>query len=55
MLGLFKLLTLPVSGPLLGSRWIAGVLRDEAERQLYDVGDIQRRMAELNDTINHAK
>jgi len=47
MLGLLKLLTLPVSGPLIGSRWIAGVLRDEAERQLYDVDDIQRRMAEL--------
>jgi hypothetical protein len=47
MLGLLKLLTFPVSGPLIGAQWIAGVLRDEAERQLYDVSDIQQRMAEL--------
>lgn len=47
MLGLLKLLTLPVSGPLVGTKWIAGVLLEEAERQLYDESVIRQQMAEV--------
>jgi hypothetical protein len=42
-MGLFKLLTFPLSGPL----WVAKVVHDQAERQMYDVGEIHRQMAEL--------
>jgi cytochrome c-type biogenesis protein CcmI len=42
-MGLFKLLTFPISGPLA----IARVLRDEAERQLYDENAIRQQMAEV--------
>ena len=45
-MGLFKLLTLPVSGPLGGAKWIANVLLEEAERQLYDEDSIRQEMAE---------
>ena len=42
-MGLLKLLTFPLSGPL----WVAKVVHDQAERQMYDVGEIHRQMAEL--------
>ena len=42
-MGLFKLLSFPLSGPL----WVAKVVRDQAERQMYDVGEIRRQMADL--------
>jgi len=45
---LLKLLTLPVSGPL----WVAKVVLDEAERQYYDEGTIQRQMAELEQALD---
>ena len=47
MFGLLKVLAFPVTGPLVGTRWIAGVLLDEAERTLYDEGAIRQRMAEV--------
>jgi hypothetical protein len=44
---LFKLLTLPVSGPVLGGKWVLQTILDQAEQQHYDVGAIQQQMAEL--------
>lgn len=46
-MGLFKLLTFPVSGPLAGGTWVLQTLLDEAERKHYDVAAIQQQMAEL--------
>jgi hypothetical protein len=42
-MGLLKLLTFPISGPLA----VAQVLLDEAERQLYDEAAMRREMAEV--------
>jgi hypothetical protein len=47
MLGFLKALTFPVTGPFIGTRWIAGVLLEEAERQLYDADGIRQQMAEV--------
>jgi cytochrome c-type biogenesis protein CcmI len=46
-MGLFKLLTFPVSGPVMGARWIMQTLLDEAERQYYDPAAIRQQMADL--------
>ena len=46
-LGLFKLLTFPVSMPLSGGRWVLQTLLDEAERRYYDEAAIRQEMAEL--------
>ena len=46
-MGLFKLLTLPVSGPVSGTTWVLQTLLDQAERQYYDVGSIRQQMADL--------
>ena len=46
-MGLLKLLTFPVSGPVAGSRWILQTLLDEAERQYYDPGTIRQQIADL--------
>jgi hypothetical protein len=45
--GLLKLLTFPVSGPLLGGKWVMQTLLDEAERRYYDEDTIRRAMADL--------
>ena len=42
-MGLLKLLAFPLSGPL----WVARVVNDQAQRQMYDIGEIHRQMAEL--------
>ena len=46
-MGLFKLLTFPISGPVVGGKWVLQTILDQAERQHYDVGAIQQQMAEL--------
>lgn len=46
-MGLFKLLTFPVSGPLMGGKWVLQTLLDEAERRYYDEAAIRHEMAEL--------
>ena len=46
-MGLLKLLTFPVSGPVVGAKWIMQTLVDEAERQYYDPAAISRQMADL--------
>ena len=46
-MGLFKLLTFPVSVPTAGGKWILQTILDQAEQQHYDVGAIQQQMAEL--------
>jgi len=46
-MGLLKLLTFPVSGPMLGGKWVLQTILDQAERQHYDVAAIQQQMAEL--------
>jgi len=42
--GLFKLLTLPVSGPASAGRWVLQTLLDEAERRYYDTDDIRQKL-----------
>jgi hypothetical protein len=46
-MGLFKLLTFPVSGPIDGGRWVLQTLLDEAERRYYDPAAIQQELAAL--------
>ena len=46
-MGLLKLLTFPVSGPIVGSKWIMQTLLTEAERQYYDPAAIRRQLADL--------
>lgn len=46
-MGLLKLLTFPVSGPLLGGKWVLQTVHDEAERRYYDPAAIRAEMAEL--------
>jgi hypothetical protein len=47
VMGLFKLLTFPVSGPLVGTKWALKTLMSEAERRYYDEAAIRQEMAEL--------
>jgi len=42
-----KLLTFPVSGPVMGGRWVLQTLLDEAERRYYDMDDIRQQLAAL--------
>lgn len=42
--GLFKLLTFPVSGPASAGRWVLQTLLDEAERRYYDTDDIRQKL-----------
>jgi hypothetical protein len=42
-MGLLRMLAFPVTLPM----WVARVSRDEAERQLYDVGAIGQQLSEL--------
>lgn len=46
-MGLLKLLTFPVSGPLAGGNWVVRTLLSEAERRYYDEAAIRQAMAEL--------
>ena len=46
-MGLFKLLTFPVSGPVTGTRWLLQTILDEAERRHYDPAAIRQQMADL--------
>ena len=46
-MGLFKLLTFPVSGPVSGTKWVLQTLLDEAERQYYDTVAIHEQLAAL--------
>ena len=46
-MGLFKLLTFPVSGPLSGGKWVLRTLLDEAARTYYDEAAIRNEMREL--------
>ena len=46
-MGLFKLLTFPVSGPVTGTRWVLQTLLEEAERAYYDPAAICQQMADL--------
>jgi hypothetical protein len=46
-MGLLKLLTFPVSGPMLGGKWVLRTILEQAEQQHYDVAAIRQQMAEL--------
>ena len=46
-MGLLKLLTFPVSGPVSGGRWVLQTLLDEAERRFYDTTAIQEELARV--------
>ena len=50
-MGLFTVLTFPVSVPLLGAKWLLQTLRDEAERQYYDEAAIRKEMADLESRL----
>src|SRR5690606_30862462 len=46
---LLGLLTLPVSGPVRGTIWVAEQVQAAAERSWYDEGAVRRELAELDD------
>jgi hypothetical protein len=46
-MGLFKELALLPLAPVRGTAWVAEQLANEAERQLYDEGEIKREMLQL--------
>lgn len=46
-MGLLKLLTFPVSGPLTGGKWVMQTILEQAEREHYDVASIQQQLADL--------
>ena len=50
-MGLFNLLTFPVSGPILGAKWLLQTLQNEAERQYYDEAAIRKEMADLESRL----
>jgi len=44
---LFKLLTLPVSGPLSGTQWLAEKIAEQAEQQYYNPEVVQAQLMQL--------
>ena len=48
-MGLLKLLTFPISGPVVGAKWVIDTVLDEAERQYYDEAAIRQEMLSLED------
>ena len=46
-MGLLKLLTFPVSGPVAGTRWVLETVLREAERRHYDPAAIRQQLADL--------
>jgi hypothetical protein len=48
---LFKLLTLPISGPLAGVEWIAHKIHDTALAKLNDPTEIKRQLAALEQKL----
>lgn len=46
-MGLLKLLTFPVSGPVTGTKWVLETILSEAERQHYDPAAIRQQLADL--------
>ena len=46
-MGLFRLLTFPVTAPVSGLKWVSEQVLAEAERQYYDETAIRQEMLEL--------
>lgn len=46
-MGLLKLLTFPVSGPVSAGGWLLRTVLDEAERQYFDEAAIAEQIAEV--------
>lgn len=46
-MGLLKWLVLPVSGPVMGTAWVAEQLVEEAQRRFYDEATIRQEMLDL--------
>lgn len=46
-MGLLKLLTFPISGPIAGTTWVLRTVLDEAERKYYDEAAIHHEMEAL--------
>jgi len=44
-MGLLRLLTFPVSGPVAGGRWVLQRLLDESQRRYYDIDEIRQQLA----------
>jgi hypothetical protein len=47
---LFNLLTLPVTGPLKGTMWVAEQVLEVAERDFYDEDAIRRAIQDVEST-----
>jgi hypothetical protein len=47
---LFNLLTLPITGPLKGTVWVAEQVLDVAERDFYDEDAIRRQIQDVEAT-----
>jgi uncharacterized membrane protein len=48
---LLKLVTLPVSGPVGGTMWVAEQVRAAAEREYYDEAKIRERLEDLDERL----
>ena len=48
---LFRLLTLPIAGPLDALTWVGEKLRDAAEAQIYDPSQIRRELEAAEDKL----
>jgi hypothetical protein len=46
-MGLFKLLTFPISVPVAGGTWVLQTLLEEAERRYYDEAAIRQALADV--------
>jgi uncharacterized membrane protein len=52
MMMLFKILSLPVTGPLRTVAWIGGAIRDAVESQMNDPRQIKRALAALEQQLD---
>ena len=49
---LLKLLTLPVMGPINTAIWVGHKLKEAADRELNDVGEIKRQLTRLEQAFD---
>jgi len=49
---LLDLLTLPVTGPINGTIWIAEKLLEQAENEMYDEGKVRAKLMELETLLD---
>ncbi len=49
---ILDLLTLPVTGPINGTIWIAEKLLEQAENEMYDEGKVRAKLMELETLLD---